>query len=67
MKNFYSWLLTQTDRDDIVSDLASDIKRDSTFPKNSNEISEIREYLENKGACDGAIEALEEAWLEFRG
>ena len=67
MQSFHSWLLTQSNRGDIVSDLVSDIKDDSNFPKDSTDINTLREYLENKGACDGAIEALNEAWHEFGG
>lgn len=67
MQSFYMWLLTQSNRGDIVSDLVSDIKDDSNFPKNSTDINIMREYLESKGACDGAIEALNEAWNEFAG
>lgn len=59
MHSFHSWLLTQTNRGDIVSD----IKNDSNFPKDSTDINTLGEYLENKSACDGAIEA----WNEFGG
>jgi uncharacterized protein YozE (UPF0346 family) len=65
MQNFYEWLLKQDDRNDIISDLASDIKRDPNFPKNSPDIATIREYLEYEG--DHVIEALEKAWREFGG
>jgi len=67
MQNFYKWLLTQSDRNDIVSDLVLDIKQDSSFPIDSTDINVMREYLEMKGACSGAIDALNEAWREFGG
>ncbi len=65
MQDFYSWLLKQDSRNDIVSDLVSDIKRDPNFPKGNHDIESLRKYLECKG--DHVTEALEEAWLEFGG
>lgn len=65
MQDFYSWLLKQDTRGDIVSDLVSDIKRDPNFPKGNHDIESLRKYLEYKG--DHVIEVLEEAWVEFCG
>ena len=65
MQKFYTWLLKQDNRDDIIADLASDIKRDPNFPKNSTNIESLREYLEFHG--DHVVEALNEAWREFGG
>ena len=65
MQKFHEWLLKQDNRKDIISDLASDIKRDPNFPKSNPDIETIREYLEYKG--DHVIDALNEAWREFGG
>ncbi|WOH37654.1 sterile alpha motif-like domain-containing protein [Thalassotalea fonticola] len=65
MNEFYTWLLSQSGRNDIISDLASDVRQDSSFPLDSDNFTSLREYLENKGACPGALEALDEAWREF--
>ena len=62
--DFYTWLLKQDrNRDDIISDLASDIKRDKSFPKNCTDIESLRNHLIVKG--DHIMEALDEAWTEF--
>jgi uncharacterized protein YozE (UPF0346 family) len=65
MTGFYAWLLKQSERGDMISDFASDVKDDSSFPKNSTNINTLREHLVSKGACKGAIEALNESWEEF--
>ncbi|NJC44494.1 UNVERIFIED_ORG: uncharacterized protein YozE (UPF0346 family) [Xanthomonas campestris] len=62
---FYRWLLLQKDRDDPVGDLAADVHRDSTFPMASRSLRKIRSHLSSRGACDEALQALEEAWSEF--
>jgi uncharacterized protein YozE (UPF0346 family) len=65
MQKFYSWLLKQETRNDIISDLASDIKRDPNFPKDCTDIDSLREYLGFKG--EHVLEALNEAWREYGG
>lgn len=44
MKPFVRWLLTQGDRNDLVGDLATDARRDRSFPTNGS-ITQIRAYL----------------------
>ena len=62
---FSAWLLRQTKRDDPIGDLASDAKQDKTFPK-TNSKEKIANYLRSKRACHEAIEALTEAYAEFK-
>lgn len=60
---FHRWLLAQVDRDDIVSDLAVDVRADKSFPVGASSRQEIERYLARHG--DHVLEALESAWLEF--
>lgn len=52
------------------TDLAHDISHDGTFPSNGEGKFDgwralIRSYLELQGACDGCLEAFDEAWEEY--
>jgi len=60
---FHRWLLAQVDRDDMVSELAVDVRADKSFPISANSRQEIESYLARHG--DHVLEALERAWLEF--
>ena len=60
---FYRWLLTQTDRNDPVGDLAVDARRDKTFPVGASNRRELESYLSRHG--DHVVRALREAWREF--
>lgn len=63
---FYRWLMQQLDRDEPIGDLANDIKRDSSYPIATDSIKIIKAYLISQGACDQALQALEESWEEFK-
>ena len=63
---FYRWLIKQTKRDDPIGDLANDALRDKTFPVESSSLKLIKAHLKFKSACDEAIQALEEAFDEFK-
>ncbi len=60
---FHRWLLTQTDRDDPVGDLATDARRDKNFPTGASTRRELERYLSRHGTH--VIQALREAWREF--
>lgn len=60
---FHRWLLTQTDREDPVGDLATDARRDKSFPIGAITRRELERYLSRHGAH--VIQALKEAWREF--
>ncbi|NHF67482.1 YozE family protein [Xanthomonas hortorum] len=60
---FHRWLLAQVDRDDMVSDLAVDVRADKSFPVSASSRQEIESYLARHG--NHVLEALERAWLEF--
>ncbi len=60
---FHRWLLAQISRDDVVADLAFDVRSDRGFPVSATTLDEIRSHLSRHG--DHALDALEEAWDEF--
>ena len=64
---FIQWLLTQTNRNDEIGDLARDIKRDKNKPSSSTTIGKVRQYLQNSHACTEALEAFDNAVKEYKG
>ena len=60
-----SWLLSQHRRDDVVGDLARDVRQDPSFPKGTVGNLTLRLYLRDHGACYGAVSALSTAWKEW--
>ena len=60
---FHRWLLTQTDRNDPVGDLAMDARRDKTFPTGASSRRELERYLSRHG--DHVVQELRQAWREF--
>ena len=65
-ESFTKWLLQQAGRDDPVGDLASDVARDPDWLVSGRGLSGFLTYLRNRGACDGAIAALQQAWSEWQ-
>lgn len=63
---FYRWLLKQVERDDLVGDLARDVKDDRGFPFAVRAKKEIESYLSWKSGRQKVLEAFKEAWSEFR-
>jgi uncharacterized protein YozE (UPF0346 family) len=63
---FYRWLLKQKDRNDPIGDLANDALSDKSFPINSDSFVNIKKHLNFKGACYEAIQALTEAFKEYK-
>ena len=58
---FTKWLKKHKDDNTPLGDLARDVSEDKDFPKTKSS-NKILEYLESKGACDGAISAFKDAW-----
>ncbi len=58
---FKQWIKEYKGQDNPIGDLANDIWLDKEFPKSESYKSNLK-YLEKLGACDGAINAFEEAW-----
>lgn len=63
---FYRWLLKQQNRNDPIGDLAKDVLSDKSFPAGISSLREQKEHLIKQSACDEAIQALEEAYAEFK-
>lgn len=65
-ETFVSWLLKQNGRDDPIGDLSCDISRDKSFPSNTASFNDVKSYFEGKSVCAEVIEALNEAYSEYR-
>ena len=63
---FYKWLKKQKNRDDPVGDLAIDALRDESFPTDTDSFVIIKNHLSFNRACEKAIQALTEAFNEFK-
>lgn len=63
---FYRWLVKQKDRDDPIGDLSKDVQRDKKISIENGSIEELRSYLIARLACNEAVQALEEAYREFK-
>jgi len=60
---FWPWLKRQSDRDDPIGDLSRDALADKH--RKGSTLASWRKHLEQRGACGGALKALEEAWQEY--
>lgn len=65
-ETFYRWLQGQTDRDDVVGDIARDVMRDESAPKLYNTFDRWFRYVSAKSHSEDVLEALGDAWKEFR-
>ena len=65
--NFAQWLLTQTDRDDEVGEVAQDAARDQLLPLSPGSYGSLVRHLNRRGACEEALLALEFAYCEYPG
>lgn len=61
---FNQWLKQQIERDDPIGDVARDVSRDDRC-KPQNTLVSWRNFLSAAGACQGAHDALDEAWDEY--
>ena len=62
--SFRAWLLSQTDRDDPIGDLARDVRHDRG--SRARTVRGVRQRILNVGGCDAAVDALEAAAREWR-
>lgn len=68
MTSFITWLTRQHQRQDPVGDLATDVRqdiKDGCRPPGWS-LAAFVEHLEDHGAVDGALDAAERAWKEWR-
>lgn len=49
-----------------MGDLARDLIADKELPHTVTGYRSFKDYLIERGACDGALEALDRAWNEFK-
>jgi hypothetical protein len=63
-RSFLAWLKTQTERDDIVGDLARDAAKDPRSPHGRATKGQWRAYL---GSSQHIVDTLEDAWAQFLG
>jgi len=63
---FYRWLKRQAERDDPIGDLGGDVQRDRTYPAGTDSLPTIRKYLLHRRVSDEVLQALEEAYQEFK-
>jgi uncharacterized protein YozE (UPF0346 family) len=65
---FFQWLVRQRKRPDRVGDLAKDVLADECLNRRKKSYWVWKRHLEEEHyACDGALEALREAWEEWDG
>ena len=63
--NFSEWLLSQSDKESPIGDLARDANRDETFPRNARGIREVKAYLVRHHADEYVLNIFKEAVNEF--
>lgn len=64
-EHFTDWIKGYVDQSDALGDLAGDIVSDRGFPKDSSYRS-MQDYLLSKNACEGALNAFDEAWKLYK-
>lgn len=62
--SFTEYLIKQSYRDDKVGDLGRDVAIDKKRPPDG--IRAWRQHLKDHTACEGAYDALEKAWVEYK-
>ena len=73
MTAFTDWICRQGHRDDAIGDLARDVRADLRGPRaddgdrwpRGGDLETLRRHLEERGASDGALAALDRAWSEW--
>lgn len=63
---FFNWLMLQKERDDPIGDLANDAANDELFAEKDSSLDCLVSYLESVTLNHLAIEALREAWEEYK-
>ncbi|MET7704456.1 YozE family protein [Streptomyces sp. NPDC005485] len=63
-KSFTAWLKTHANQQNAIGDLARDVSADPNWPSRKG-LPGQRDYLEERGAVDKAVAALERAWSQY--
>jgi len=64
--DFYNFIKQYAEQNTILGDLADDVLRDTSFPSGKHSVGYFRKYLESQNACEGAMDAFEEAIAVYR-
>lgn len=59
---FSRWLAKQVNDDSAIGDLARDAIQDGNWPHKAKRFEEFHAYLRSRNTCQGAIDALADAW-----
>jgi hypothetical protein len=62
---FSDWIGKARISDDAAGDLISDLKRDPTTPAMFLSMRAMRVFVEGRGGCEGAINAVPIVWSRF--
>jgi hypothetical protein len=63
--SFRAWLRQFRREANAVGDLARDVLDDDDWPRGPGSLARYEAHLEDAGACDGALDALREAWANY--
>lgn len=63
---FNAWLKGQRKRDDPIGDLSRDVIADMGWPRRTQKLQVLQEYMKRKMASQEALLALEDAWKEYK-
>ena len=63
---FNSWILSQTNRNDMVGDFARDVKRDTKAPNDNASKDSWLSHMVHNNASRVAINTFEVAWTEYK-
>ncbi|OBQ57637.1 YozE family protein [Halodesulfovibrio spirochaetisodalis] len=64
--NFIDWLLTRTNENSAVGDLARDMAKDTNLPNKNSGYPRLYKHLTRCNACNGALNALSTAWDQYK-
>lgn len=63
--SFKAWLARFGDDRSPLGDLARDVSHDDEWPRGPGALDRYYDYLSSVGACEGALDALADAWSQF--
>ena len=63
---FYEYMMTRTEEDTPIGDLARDIREDDMVPKTDKHLDIIRYFMLEKKLKDPARRALTNAWRDYK-
>ena len=61
-----SWLMAARITDDPEGDLIDDMRRDKNLPRLFSNVGDMRSYLIQMRACQGALDTVPRVWRRYR-